>query len=149
MHPRGQEYTIGVLSQYSGVNIETIRYYEKIGIMPSPPRSDGGYRLYRDSQLRRLSFIRRGRQLGFSLKDIRRLLGIVDDKSYTCAQVQQVALEQLDTIRRKIIDLQKLETVLNDMAADCSGGLVPDCPVIDSLFEQNGDNNLILTKEAK
>jgi len=133
---KDQDYTIGVLAQYSGVNIETIRYYEKIGIMPPPPRSDGGYRLYGEGHLRRLSFIRRSRELGFSIKEVRGLLALVDDKSYTCARIHDLTLDQLANIRRKITDLQKLETVLADMAAECSGGLVPDCPVIDALFEE-------------
>lgn len=132
-------YSIGVLSRYSGVNIETVRYYEKIGIMPPPPRSAGGYRQYEDSHRRRLSFIRRSRELGFSLKEIRGLLALVDDKSYTCARIHDLTLDQLENIRRKISDLQKLETVLADMAAECSGGLVPDCPVIDALFGEKGD----------
>lgn len=136
MRSQKREFTIGVLSKYSGVNIETIRYYEKIKIMPSPPRSEGGYRLYVENHQRRLSFIRRSRELGFSLKEIRGLLTLVDDKSFTCAQVQDLTLEHLDTTRKKIIDLQKLETVLDEMASQCDGGLVPECPVIDALFEE-------------
>ena len=104
--------------------------------MPSPPRSGGGYRLYNETHQRRLSFIRRSRELGFSLEEIRGLLTLVDDKSYTCAQVQILTLDHLENTRRKIIDLQKLETVLDEMASQCDGGLVPDCPVIDVLFEE-------------
>jgi len=137
---KGQDYTIGVLAQYSGVNIETIRYYEKIDMMPPPPRSASGYRLYGEDHLRRLSFIRRSRELGFSLKEIRGLLALVDDKSYTCARIHDLTLDQLENIRCKITDLQKLETVLADMAAKCGGGLVPDCPVIDALFGEKGDH---------
>jgi len=136
MSSQKREFTIGTLSKYSGVNIETIRYYERIGIMPSPPRSGGGYRLYNESHQRRLSFICRSRQLGFTLDEIRNLLTLVDDKSYTCAQVQDLTLEHLENTRKKIIDLQKLEVVLDEMASQCDGGLVPDCPVIDALFEE-------------
>jgi len=136
MRSQKREFTIGTLSKYSGVNIETIRYYERIGIMPSPPRSGGGYRLYNESHQRRLSFICRSRQLGFTLDEIRNLLTLVDDKSYTCAQVQDLTLEHLENTRKKIIDLQKLEVVLDEMASQCDGGLVPDCPVIDALFEE-------------
>tara|TARA_R110002073_G_scaffold222830_3_gene383054 strand:+ start:772 stop:1194 length:423 start_codon:yes stop_codon:yes gene_type:complete len=130
--PKG-DFTIGALSRYSGVNIETIRYYEKVALMPPPPRSDGGYRLYNDSHRRRLSFIRRSRELGFSLQEIRGLLRLVDDRSYSCAEVRDLTLHHRDTVSAKIRDLQKLETVLTDMAAQCDGGLVPDCPVIDAL----------------
>ena len=89
------EFTIGALSKKSGVNIETIRYYEQIKVMPSPARSEGGYRLYNESHQHRLSFIRRSRELGFSLEEIRGLLTLVDDNSYTCAQVHHLTLEHL------------------------------------------------------
>lgn len=134
MNSHKSDFTIGTLSKYSSVNIETIRYYEKVEIMPSPPRSEGGYRLYNEIHLRRLSFVRRSRELGFSLEEIRGLLTLVDDKSYTCAQVESLTREHLETTRKKIIDLQKLEVVLDDMASKCDGGHVPDCPVIDTLF---------------
>ena len=133
MRSQKREFTIGALSKYSGVNIETIRYYEKIKIMPSPPRSQGGYRLYNESHRRRLSFIRRSRELGFSLEEIRGLLTLVDDKSYTCAQVENITVNHLNTTRRKIADLQKLEAALDGMVSKCHGGHVPDCPVIDAL----------------
>lgn len=136
MQSQKREFTIGTLSKYSTVNIETIRYYEKIGVMPSPPRSEGGYRLYNENHQRRLSFICRSRELGFSLQEIRGLLALVDDKSYTCAQVQNLTLEHLETTRKKIVDLQKLETVLDEMVSQCDGGLIPDCPVIDALFKE-------------
>ena len=126
--------TIGVLSKYTGCNIETIRYYERIGLLPSPPRSAGGHRLYGESHLKRLTFIRRGRELGFSLDDIRALLGLVDGGGYTCAEVKTVTLDHIDEVRRKLADLRRLERVLKDMAAQCEGGDVPDCPVIDALF---------------
>lgn len=134
MRSQKSDFTIGTLSKYSGVNIETIRYYEKIKIMPSPPRSEGGYRLYNQTHQRRLSFIRRSRELGFSLEEIRSLLTLVDEKSYTCDEVKSLTLEHLETTRRKITDLQKLEVILDDMTSKCDGGLIPDCPVIDTLF---------------
>lgn len=135
MSSQKREFKIGALSKHSGVNIETIRYYERIGVMPSPPRSEGGYRLYNESHQRRLSFIRRSRELGFSLEEIRGLLALIDDNSYTCAQVQSLTLEHLENTRRKIVDLQRLEAVLDEMVSQCDGGLIPDCPVVDALFE--------------
>ena len=81
------EFSIGVLSERSGVHIETIRYYEKIGVMPKPARSAAGYRVYGNDHTRRLHFVRRGRELGFSLDELRGLLRLVDGHSYTCREV--------------------------------------------------------------
>ncbi len=126
--------SIGVLSKQSGVNIETIRYYEKIGVMPAPARSAGGYRMYALDHLKRLGFIRRGRQLGFSLDELRGLLHLVDGHAYTCAEVHTLTLQHLTEVRHKIADLRRLQRVLGDMAAQCTEDLVPECPVIDALF---------------
>jgi MerR family mercuric resistance operon transcriptional regulator len=127
--------SIGELSKQSGVNIETIRYYEKIGVMPSPGRSAGGYRVYGPEYLKRLSFVRRSRQLGFSLDEIRGLLRLVDGDAYTCAQVRDLTLGHLEEIRRKIADLKRLKRVMEEMAAQCSGERAPDCAIIDALFD--------------
>jgi MerR family mercuric resistance operon transcriptional regulator len=126
--------TIGALSKYTGCNIETIRYYERIGLLPGPPRSAGGHRLYGEAHLKRLTFIRHARGLGFTLDDIRGLLGLVDGGAYTCAEVKVLTLDHLGEVRRKLADLRRLEKVLKDMAEECDGGAVPDCPVIDALF---------------
>jgi MerR family mercuric resistance operon transcriptional regulator len=127
--------SIGKLSKLSGVNIETIRYYEKIGVMPAPGRSASGYRIYGADHLKRLSFVRRSRQLGFSLDEIRGLLRLVDGHTYTCAQVHALALDHLAEIRRKITDLKRLERVMANMAAQCSGESAPECPIVDALFD--------------
>jgi MerR family mercuric resistance operon transcriptional regulator len=100
-------FSIGELSKQSDVHIETIRYYEKIGVMPAPCRSAGGYRIYGADHLKRLSFVRRSRQLGFSLDEIRGLLRLVDGHAYTCAEVQTLTLNHLAEIRRKISDLKR------------------------------------------
>jgi len=126
---------IGHLSKRTGVVPETIRYYEHIGLLPAPPRSTGGHRVYRDVHLRRLVFIRRSRELGFSLQEIRTLLGMVDG-GYTCGEVRELTLGHLDEVRQKIADLQRLEQTLEQVALHCDGGTVPECPVIDSLFER-------------
>lgn len=128
------EFPIGALAGQSGVNIETIRYYEKIGVMPKPARSAGGYRLYTHEHLKRLTFIRRGRELGFSLDDLRDLLRLVDGHAYTCAQVRALTLDHVADIRRKISDLRRLERVMTGISSRCSGRQVPDCPIIDALF---------------
>lgn len=126
---------IGALSKQSGVNIETIRYYERVGVMPKPRRSAGGYRMYGPDHLKRLTFVRRGRELGFSLDELRDLLRLVDGHSYTCAEVHELAVEHLAEIRRKISDLRRLQRVMSEMAAECSGDRIPECPIIDALFE--------------
>jgi MerR family mercuric resistance operon transcriptional regulator len=130
-----EEFSIGELSKQSDVNIETIRYYEKIGVMPAPGRSASGYRIYGADHLKRLSFVRRSRQLGFSLDEIRDLLRLVDGHAYTCAEVQALTLNHVAEIRRKIADLKRLERVMAEMAAQCSGERAPECAVIDALFD--------------
>ena len=130
---------IGALAKRSAVNIETIRYYEKIGIMPKPQRSAGGYRMYSPEHLKRLTFIRRGRELGFALDELRTLLRLVDGHAYTCAEVRALTLEHVDDIRRKIADLKRLERVMTDIASRCSGKRTPDCPIVDALFRADGE----------
>lgn len=127
------EFTIGELSKRTGVNIETIRYYEKIGIMPNPPRSSGGYRMYSTPHLKRLSFVRRSRELGFSQPEVRKLLNLVDEHSYTCGEVQEMTTKHLSTVKDKIKDLRKLEKALANMVSECEGGDIPDCPIVDIL----------------
>jgi MerR family transcriptional regulator, mercuric resistance operon regulatory protein len=126
---------IGALSKRSEVNIETIRFYERIGILPKPPRSTAGYRVYGHDHLKRLSFVRRSRELGFSLDEVRGLLKLVDGERYTCAEVKTITLDHLADVRRKIADLRRLEDTLADVAGKCRGGKVPKCPVIDALFD--------------
>lgn len=127
--------TIGPLSEQTGCNIETIRYYERIGIMPPPPRTAGGHRVYREEHLKRLTFIRRSRELGFTLDQVRNLLLLVDGGNFTCDEVKATTLKHADDVRRKIADLKKLERVLKEMVSECDRGDVPDCPVIDALFQ--------------
>ncbi|HSY86506.1 MAG TPA: helix-turn-helix domain-containing protein, partial [Verrucomicrobiae bacterium] len=127
--------TIGALSKRTGVNIETIRFYERVGILPKAPRSAGGHRIYNQGHLMRLGFVRRSRELGFSLDEVRGLLQLVDGGRYTCAEVKAVTLDHLADIRRKIADLRRLEQTLAEVAGKCRGGKVPDCPVIEALFD--------------
>jgi MerR family mercuric resistance operon transcriptional regulator len=126
------DFTIGEIAQRTGVHIETVRYYEKVGLLPPPPRTEGGHRLYADDHLKRIIFIRRGRELGFTLDDIRNLLGLVEG-GYTCGEVQKAVLDHLRVIRRKITDLRRMERTLAKTAASCEGGTVPYCPIIDVL----------------
>jgi len=133
--------SIGVLSKHSGVNIETVRYYKKIGVMPAPGRSAKGYRVYGAEHLKRLSFVRRSRQLGFSLDEIRGLLRLVDGHAYTCAEVRELTLDHVAEIRHKIEDLKRLKGVMEEMAAQCSGERAPECAVIDALFDARPSSN--------
>jgi len=130
---RAHNFPIGVVSARTGVNIETIRYYERIGLVPAPPRTEGRQRAYDEDHLKRLAFIRRGRELGFSLDQIRDLLGLVRGHELTCADVKTLTEQHVADIRRKLKDLKKLEHVLNDLAARCHGKEVPDCPILDTL----------------
>ncbi len=124
---------IGALSRRTGVHIETIRYYERIGIMPEPGRSAGGSRLYDRAQLKRLGFVRRSRELGFSLDDIRRLLDLADG-GRPCGEVKAITDNHLAGIRTRIRDLQRLEQTLATISSRCSTGEAPECPVIEALF---------------
>jgi MerR family mercuric resistance operon transcriptional regulator len=126
--------TIGGLSKVSGVHIETIRYYERIKLLPKPSRTQGGYRLYGEESAKRLAFIRRSRELGFSLEGIRVLLGLADGKPANCAKVKAITQLHLGEVQRKILDLKKMESVLQSMIGTCKGGKVPNCPIIDALF---------------
>lgn len=134
MHARNRDLGIGALSKRAGCNIETIRYYEKCGLLPAPPRTKGGHRLYGEGHLKRLVFIRRSRELGFSLDEVRALLGLVDRGDYTCGEVKALTLDHLQTVREKIKDLRRLEKTLAGISSRCEGGTVPECPIIEALF---------------
>lgn len=121
------------LAQRTGCNLETIRYYEKIGLMPNPPRSATGYRVYDKGHVSRLRFILRGRELGFSTDDIRGLLALVDAGNQTCAEVKARAEAHLAEVRTKIGDLQRIEKVLTATATACSDNSVPECPILEVL----------------
>ncbi len=125
--------TIGILSRETGCNIETIRYYEKVGMLPKPRRTEGGHRIYAPDHFKRLGFILRARTLGFSLDDIRNLLALSEGKQMSCAKVKALALAHLQEIRSRIADLKAMESVLDELVDKCSGKLTPDCPIIESL----------------
>lgn len=127
---------IGALSEKTGCNIETIRYYEREGLLPDPPRTDGGHRMYGEEHLKRLTFVRRSRELGFTLEEVRGLLKMVDGGHYTCAEVKSLTLEHLKDVRGKLADFKKLEEVLKHLADQCTGDEAPDCPIVEALFER-------------
>ena len=125
---------IGALSKQTGTNIETIRYYERVGLLPAPGRTAGGYRLYGPDHLKRLTFIRRARALGFSLAEVRRLLTLSDQRRRPCADVRVVAAAHLEDVKGKIADLRQMERVLKETVARCDAGSGSHCPMIDALY---------------
>ena len=130
---RATHFQIGALSAETGVNIETIRYYEKIGLIPRPPRTEGRQRVYNSDHLKRLTFVRRARELGFSLNEIRDLLGLVRGHDLTCAEVKAITEQHIADVRHKVKDLKKLDRVLTDLAAKCWGNVAPACPILEAL----------------
>lgn len=126
--------TIGRLSKSTGTNIETIRYYERMGLLHAPGRSPGGYRLYSTDHLKRLNFIRRARALGFSLAEVRKLLALADQRRRPCAEVRVVAEAHLDDVKAKIGDLRRMERVLKETVARCQAGSGSHCAMIDALY---------------
>ncbi|MEO2174160.1 MAG: helix-turn-helix domain-containing protein [bacterium] len=128
------KFTRGELAKTTKVNSETIRYYEKIGLIQSPARTAGGHRIYAERHLNRVSFIRRSRELGFSLKEIRNLIELVDSGCYTCEEVRDRTVIHLSDIEQKLADLQNMQINLKDMISKCDGGLTPDCSIVDTLL---------------
>lgn len=125
--------SIGKLARQTGTKVETIRFYEKNGLLPEPSRTEGNYRAYEPTHLNRLSFIRRARELGFSLDQIREFLKLADDRSQSCAAVDAIAKEHRKEVERKIQDLIALKSELDRMIDQCECGLVADCRIIESL----------------
>lgn len=124
---------IGAAARRSGLPVETIRYYERIGLVPAPPRTAGGQRLYDGTLIQRLAFIRRCRDLGFALADVRALLRLADGGADSCGEVRDLTLRHAAAVRGKIDDLERLERVLRDMAAQCADGDMPACPIVEAL----------------
>jgi MerR family mercuric resistance operon transcriptional regulator len=124
---------IGELSRRTGVNIETIRYYERVKMLPAPRRTASGRRIYGTPDFRILTFIRRSRELGFSLNEVRALLRLGAPGRASCGEVKAIATHHLKNIRAKIADLAKLERLLAKAIARCSDNRAPDCPVLDIL----------------
>jgi MerR family transcriptional regulator, mercuric resistance operon regulatory protein len=125
--------SIGELARLTGVHIETIRYYERISMLPKAARTEGGRRSYGHEDTRVLAFIRRARDLGFSLNEVRALLHLGAPAQATCAEVRALADVHLRAIRSKLADLVSLEAILTDAVNQCSGETVPRCPVLDIL----------------
>lgn len=128
------QHTIGSVSRESGVHIETIRYYERIGLIPRQQRSNSGRRIYDPQDRQRLSFIRRCRELGFSLDDIRSLLDLAGSNDRTCQEVKDLTEAHLASVRSRLSDLKRMEASLKALSQSCEGGGSPDCPILARLF---------------
>lgn len=124
--------TIGRLSTETGVKIETIRYYERAGLISPPLRTSGNYRSYGPKDVARLRFIKRTRDLGFSLEEVRALLDISVQQDRDCCEIDALASEHLAEVDRKIADLTSLRQQLSSMIASCRGGTVADCQILEA-----------------
>jgi len=125
---------IGAASRRTGCNVETIRYYERIGLLTPPPRTQGGHRAYGGEDVKRIAFIVRSRGLGFTLQEIETLLGMIESGAYTCAEVKAITTDHLAAVRGKIDDLRRMEAALQRVAKACDGGDLSDCPIVDALY---------------
>ena len=128
--------TIGVLARDSGVNLETIRFYERSSLLPAPQRSPSGYRHYQEQDVRRLRFIRRGRELGFSLEEIRSLLDLAAHPESPCASADQMVREHLDAIETRIRDLQNMRAELSKLAG-CHSSHAEHCRLLEALDDRD------------
>lgn len=128
-----QDMAIGEASRLSGVKIPTIRYYESIGLLPRAARSEGNRRFYDADALRRLSFIRHARELGFEVEAIRTLLTLQDEPAQSCASADSIATARLAEVERRITSLNALKRELESMLQQCRRGQISDCRVIESL----------------
>ena len=124
---------IGQTAKASGISAKMIRYYESVGLIASADRSDSGYRIYSDRDVQILNFIRRARDLGFKVEDIRDLLKLWKDRTRRSASVKKVALGHIGTLKQKIVELQEMVGTLQALADSCSGDQKSDCPIIEEL----------------
>lgn len=129
--------SIGTLSRKTGTKVQTIRYYEQIGLLPEPERSQGGQRRYRSTDLGRLAFIRHARQLGFPLDAIRELLHLSDKPEQSCSDADSIARRQLKQVEQRILRLTALRTELKRMIRECTGDNVAECRVLEVLRDHS------------
>jgi DNA-binding transcriptional MerR regulator len=132
----GNAFSIGDLAGQTGTKVETIRYYEKAGLMPPAARTAGNHRAYSRAHLDRLAFIRHSRELGFPLESVRTLLTMADDPTQSCVEVDAIARQHLASVRSRITRLQALEVELSRMVQECGCGRVADCRVIEVLADE-------------
>lgn len=130
--------SIGKLAKATGTKVETIRYYESVGLLAPPARTKGNYRAYSPQHLTRLSFIRRARALGFSIDQVQELLKLADQKDISCKAVDTIAREHLAEIDRKLRDLNTLRSELSSVIVQCGHGTISECRIIETLAPDLG-----------
>ena len=124
----------GELAKQAGVNVETLRFYERKGLVPKPPQAASGYREYPTESVRRIRFIKRSQELGFSLREIRELLALTVRPGVTCAEIKEKAEGKAAEVRQKIADLKAIEKALGKLTRACSGrGPISECPILENL----------------
>lgn len=127
----------GELAKQAGVNVETLRFYEREGLLPEPPRRVSGYREYPSDTVQRIRFIQRAKELGFTLREIKGLLELRVDPETTCAEVREQARQKITDVKRKISDLERIERALNKLMNSCRGsGPIDDCPILKHLEKE-------------
>lgn len=129
---------IGQAAKISGVNAKLIRHYESIGIIPKASRSDAGYRTYSEADVHVLSFVKKARTLGFSMKEIKKLVSLWRNKSRASAEVKNLAIKHIDEMEKKILELESMVKTLKHLAKNCHGDHRPDCPILNDLASQLG-----------
>jgi DNA-binding transcriptional MerR regulator len=132
-----EQYSIGDMAKTGNCKVQTVRYYEEIGLLPKPARSAGNQRIYTRAQRDRLRFIRHAREMGFPLERIREILALGDEPSHSCAEVDQIAREHLRDVESRIERLQSLRTELERMISECTANRVAECRVIEVLSDHN------------
>lgn len=133
MQSRKSDLLIGTVAERTGLGVETIRYYEKVGVIRAPMRGRNGYRIYSIEHIERLGFIKRCRELGFSLEQTSSLLGLADFDERTCRDVSAIAETRLNEVRTKIVSLQRIEAALESFVESCPRDASSDCPIISAL----------------
>ena len=128
-----QAVTIGTIARETGSKVQTVRYYEQIGLMPPPDRTEGNQRLYTRADVERLAFIRHARDLGFSIETIRELLGMADRPDMPCDEADAIVFRHLEDVKARIARMRALQSELERMLRQCAGGAISDCRVIEAL----------------
>ena len=124
---------IGEAAKASGVSAKMIRHYEEIGLVPKPGRTQAGYRVYREADVHRLRFVRRARDLGFSMKEIETLLGLWNNRRRASSEVKRLATQHIADLDRRIAELQAMRRTLAELSRHCHGDHRPDCPILEDL----------------
>ena len=140
-HGRRPQWNIGEAARASGVSAKMIRHYEAIGLLPPARRTEAGYRLYGEQDVRLLQFIHRGRALGFSLEQVANLLALWQDKDRASADVRRLAAAHIDELERKIAELEAMKRTLQALAQSCHGDQRSDCPILDDLASHDSCSN--------